>query len=498
MYFRFSGYPQFATMREIIANWNPDEVNPPKSFAKYDSLLRLDYQNEAHMELALKLRNAELPFITYNIPNINDVVQKWTDEYLDGQLGSSKVNVDTAENNHMLYWSGKGSKLKRGGAGENAIDNPQQSKFVTYNEFKEYAQQMPDEVEQFWYFQTGSGAPGMNFVMDDMTCFNPRYESFFIVDTSPGAYRGIHCRFGAAGIIAESHYDGHRNFIAMLRGHKRYILNPPDQCGNLGLFDSGPSARHTFVDFSEPNKPSRGYHQPAPPEWYTARGIDTVLNEGDVLYVPSFYFHNPISLDRSIQCNARSGISPLGQHAVEACGFRSGHSSEDALEAQAIRDDIASGKLNLDVEGAEPPGGKLTLAGAVIQREGGRKAGVPREGPGDPLLPIPGESAAAADDGSEGSTMPAASAQGDPATVEGASAASNKEEARAPTGQLGSDATASRAEAWNGRNAPSTLRGVASQSEDGGIGDSPGMMAIVGFLGLAVIFGVYRLSRGRG
>ena len=30
--------------------------------------------------------------------------------------------------------------------------------------------------------------------------------------------QGINCRFGARGIISEAHYDGGRNFVAMLRG----------------------------------------------------------------------------------------------------------------------------------------------------------------------------------------------------------------------------------------------------------------------------------------
>jgi hypothetical protein len=33
-----------------------------------------------------------------------------------------------------------------------------------------------------------------------------------------------------ASIIAESHFDGGRNFVAMVQGRKRYILNPPSEC----------------------------------------------------------------------------------------------------------------------------------------------------------------------------------------------------------------------------------------------------------------------------
>lgn len=80
--------------------------------------------------------------------------------------------------------------------------------------------------------------------------------------------QGINCRFGSRGIIAEAHYDGGRNFVAMLKGTndmrhshstgrficndeitlsfrllphaigaKRYVLLPPSECSLLYLYD---------------------------------------------------------------------------------------------------------------------------------------------------------------------------------------------------------------------------------------------------------------------
>ena len=55
------------------------------------------------------------------------------------------------------------------------------------------------------------------------------------------------------GIIAESHFDSGRNFVAMINGTKRYIVSPPDQCKHLFILKSGPSARHSDVDWSDPS-----------------------------------------------------------------------------------------------------------------------------------------------------------------------------------------------------------------------------------------------------
>ena len=74
----------------------------------------------------------------------------------------------------------------------------------------------------------------------------------------PSEQRGIHCRFGMTGILAESHYDVGRNSIAMLRGRKRYVLSPPSECDRLAMLVDGPFARHSGAD------------------WTTAEGIEQV------------------------------------------------------------------------------------------------------------------------------------------------------------------------------------------------------------------------------
>jgi hypothetical protein len=64
-------------------------------------------------------------------------------------------------------------------------------------------------------------------------------------------YRGINCRFGMKGVIATAHYDSRKNYIAMIRGRKRYVLLPPRECPKLELYPRGhPSARHSKVPWS--------------------------------------------------------------------------------------------------------------------------------------------------------------------------------------------------------------------------------------------------------
>ena len=164
------------------------------------------------------------------------------------------------------------------------------------------------EMEDYehYYLTTGDHYDGGPTVIGkDIDIFRSKnVGSLFVVDNKD--MRGMHCRFGMRGIIAEAHEDGHLNFIAMLRGAKRYILNPPSACGYLGIMHEGPSRRHTALDLSKPEE-----DQEIAGQLQRADAVEVILRAGDVLYVPSFWYHHIVSLGRTVQCNARSGVSPL-------------------------------------------------------------------------------------------------------------------------------------------------------------------------------------------
>ena len=118
------------------------------------------------------------------------------------------------------------------------------------------------------------------------------------------------------GIIAESHYDSGRNMIAMLKGSKRYIINPPRACEHLGIISDTkhPSYRHSVIDWSDISQArAHGFDR--------VEAIDTIVRQGEVLYLPSFWFHYIISLEYSIQCNSRSGFpeSMIGEKDIDKC-----------------------------------------------------------------------------------------------------------------------------------------------------------------------------------
>jgi hypothetical protein len=156
------------------------------------------------------------------------------------------------------------------------------------------------------------------------------------------------------GMIAANHYDASRNAIAVLGGSRRYIISRPKQCPNLGLYPIGhTSARHTKVDWTtasedyqnftnHDNDNENGEESDETQSWSSssldtpswidyrkslsllannATSTEVVLQAGDVLYLPSYWFHYIISLTTNMQCNTRSGRDGRDDQIMTDCGF---------------------------------------------------------------------------------------------------------------------------------------------------------------------------------
>ena len=176
---------------------------------------------------------------------------------------------------------------------------------------------------ELFYFRLNADLKGAKregshrFVHDQLPFFDPRqreHSAFYIVD--PADQRGINCRFGMRGVTAANHFDMSRNMIAVFGGERRYVLAHPSQCDRMALYPKGhPSVRHSSLDWSDPDA------WDAHPEFKTARVNEVVLRAGDVLHLPTNWFHFIVNLSLNYQCNARSGITEETKHFIQKCGF---------------------------------------------------------------------------------------------------------------------------------------------------------------------------------
>jgi hypothetical protein len=292
----------YRPLLDVVESWNPDHPDVPDNFQ--EKLQHFDYGNPVERAMAEKWRKAELPFKLFNVSDFDEVAKKWTNEYLHNQLNNNlrRSHVERSKDNHFMYWANKGYRRTGYTPPTEVID-------MSFDTWLSYAQaadihKISNASEHYYYM---SSAPahdhGRCFISRDLQLFSTEKNNFFI--TNVAANKGIQCRFGMRGVIAESHYDSGRNMVVMLKGAKRYILNPPWACKKLGIITEKkhPSYRHSVFDWSDIDQARiHGFAK--------VDAIDTVLRTGQVLYIPTFWFHYMVSLNYSIQCNSRSGLPP--------------------------------------------------------------------------------------------------------------------------------------------------------------------------------------------
>lgn len=116
---------------------------------------------------------------------------------------------------------------------------------------------------------------------------------------------------GSAGSTAPLHHDPFDNFFIQIYGRKRFILFPPVEHHNLYVYPkTHPRNRQSQVnlDASIDGDVARDTLHTHPairhfPDLLKAKGIEVILNPGDTMYLPPFWFHQVESLDDSISIN---------------------------------------------------------------------------------------------------------------------------------------------------------------------------------------------------
>lgn len=338
-----SQYPLLQPMGELLKRWPQDDLEDPPQPIQ-ERLQHFDFQDAEQMEAALKYRELQFPFKVYNVPELTDAKAKWTDDYLT-------YHFDGPSHFAGLTQRGKEAKEKYGnyprssGHAQESNDSffaffvakhwnvdtmgppPTQDVDFSFAKWAKHARyadavRLPSNAKHY-YWQ--SGAPSgerqadkshWTMISQDLPSFSNPEPTFF--SFNPSEAKGIQCRFGERGVTAATHYDGGRNMVAMITGAKRYILAPPMECPKLGIVTKKkhPIFRHSLLNFGhinllESEDPDAKSMPKAERQWLEiardSLAVDTVLKAGEVLYIPSHWFHYIISLQKSAQCNVRSG-----------------------------------------------------------------------------------------------------------------------------------------------------------------------------------------------
>ena len=298
-------YPKAYSIMDIINNWGADEHDIPNMH--YDSLCHFNFETE--FDKAMNYRNADVPFVVYNNPDIDRTVMNWGSvDYVENMLAGKKYRCEASDTNHFMYWHPPGNIFRKENPNWQA---PTSVEWLTYSEWIKLAvrgQYSTPNDTTYRYFRASSKAE--EWLVKELPVFQKRKSLYM---DKPNEQKGIHCRFGMRSVISEAHWDGSTNFAILLGGLRRWILAETKQCKHMYMYPmSHPSGRHSSVNWSQPDLNKY-------PNFVNVQANEVILQPGDALFVPTNWIHTITSLNINYQCNSRSGVSTKRTQDLTQC-----------------------------------------------------------------------------------------------------------------------------------------------------------------------------------
>lgn len=326
-------YPIQWSAKTILSSWLPNETVIPEQI--HQGLCYFDFETDVNK--AWNYLENDKPFVMRNTLDFVAAAKRWDQpSYLETLLGNTNYTVHASSSHQFMYWTRKQHPP------ENWTE-PTRVLRIPYHEYLNLKSH-PSKANETHFYLYAEGywsiAPGeehYNFpLFNELERFKPGqppelFMENFDAKGPPGmsSYQKLHCKFGQAGNMAVMHFDSDRNTIVLLKGQRRYLLADPSQCVKLSLYQSNhPSSRHTSIDFDNFPQDNDLYMN------------EVVMNPGDALVLPSYWFHSIIGLsEETAQCNVWSIPTLTHKAYIEKCGeFAISNNDKERVEGDSVND----------------------------------------------------------------------------------------------------------------------------------------------------------------
>lgn len=206
----------------------------------------------------------------------------WDIDYLNSNL-TGKCTVILSNNHKFKYYDEK----KIHGC-PNFTPNTKRVQ-MKFSEFSQRISNWKNNEERLYLQQVLNNTVGMTIVQD-FAHFNWNWIKEKQTKNSWGPLSSNLLLVSMEGNVTPCHYDEQQNFYAQVKGYKRIIMFRPSQFRCLYPHPvHHPYDRQSQVDFEKPDYACF-------PNFKDVEGIETVIEPGEVLYIPIYWFHHVESL----------------------------------------------------------------------------------------------------------------------------------------------------------------------------------------------------------
>ncbi|XP_065178252.1 hypoxia-inducible factor 1-alpha inhibitor-like [Sycon ciliatum] len=227
-----------------------------------------------------KMLNQGRPVLIKNSNLMKPAVDRWDQLFYAQNIGGPKLAVQLSHTRQFLYYGDMDGK-------EFVWKPPFERNIGVFPDFIDLVEKLEKNKNgshSYFHSALEEIAQGPQMRLD--------YENFnwkWIDRLKPDHWGKLSTNLfilGMPNVVTPAHYDGLQNLFAQIHGFKRCILFSPGHFKTMYPYPHGhPNERQTQIDFDHPNLSVF-------PRFVESEGIEVIIGPGDVLFIPTFWYHH--------------------------------------------------------------------------------------------------------------------------------------------------------------------------------------------------------------
>jgi len=211
---------------------------------------------------------------------IGSCIQKWSPQYLANQVGSFDVKIHVATNPQMDFLT------------KNFAYRTLPFKDLIERAFEDTHKEYFFDNKELYYLRS-LGTNARKDIANIKMQFPNLAQDINIPELFPEEkFFSSVFRIGSAGVQLWTHYDIMDNVLIQISGRKRVVLFSPKDTQNIYLNGD----KSEVLDIDNPDLKKF-------PLFAKVRHHETVLEPGDILFIPALWFHNTLALNPNVAIN---------------------------------------------------------------------------------------------------------------------------------------------------------------------------------------------------
>ena len=233
-----------------------------------------------------QLATQDNPIVLHRTPFDSWQSSRWTPSFLAGRPGAPHILSKKGKDNIFRYFA-----VNQPLSNVETMNSEKPFQEVIYPRGK-FFELLERPFDGYFYYSSG----GIEMLKLSDTVYSEESLKMLTFPTHKELGQ-VNFWFGKENVTAYTHYDTSQNLHAMVYGQKTFLLLPPSAYSELNLYP----CLHQFYRQVHTNVLDADIAKSL-----RTKPLEVVLNQGEVLYIPPYWFHCVITMETSISLNVWS------------------------------------------------------------------------------------------------------------------------------------------------------------------------------------------------